>query len=217
VFFFWHGVFLFGGTVAVRIEVFFFALAKNIDDILDSLTALAKLSPRAFHGKICWITGASSGIGKQLAIVLASQGAKLILSSRREDVLFDLAKDLKTRFRNENIKVVRLDLEDLPSIPLAAQQALSAFNGMDFLFNNGGVSTRALARDSGFDLDLKVMKIDFLSYACIAKEVLPRMIAQKQGHFVNISSLAGKAGINLRSSYCAAKFAILGHFDSTYV
>lgn len=59
------------------------------------------------------------------------------------------------------------------------------------LVNNGGVSTRCLARDAGFALDQRLATVDYLSHVCLAKAVLPAMIGRQKGHFINISSVAG--------------------------
>lgn len=61
----------------------------------------------------------------------------------------------------------------------------------DVLVNNGGVSTRCLARDAGFALDQRLATVDYLSHVCLAKAVLPAMIGRQKGHFINISSVAG--------------------------
>ncbi|CAK9041328.1 Dehydrogenase/reductase SDR family member 7 (Retinal short-chain dehydrogenase/reductase 4) (retSDR4) (Short chain dehydrogenase/reductase family 34C member 1) [Durusdinium trenchii] len=179
----------------------------------DLRTWRCRLRSSYFRGKVVWITGASSGIGKALALALdrLDVGVKLVLSARRVDELEKVRRELK----HAECALVRCDLEDLDSLDAVGQEALAAFGGrIDFLFNNGGISTRTFAQDTSFDVDVKVMTVDYLSHVKLAKIVLPGMVERKFGHIVNTSSLAGKVGSPLRSSYSGPKFAIIGHFDS---
>eukprot|EP00854_Cymbomonas_tetramitiformis_P000705 gene705-1163_t len=89
-----------------------------------------------------------------------------------------------------------------------------AFGHVDILVNNGGVSTRVMAHECSFAVDKEVMNVDFLGQVCLSKAVLPSMMKRRSGQFVNISSLAGKTGVPLRTPYCAAKHALIGWFDA---
>jgi len=178
-----------------------------------TLSAAARCPADAFEGKVVWITGASSGIGKGLAHAFSQRGAKIILSARREAVLEAVKRELADAGQGVHA-VLPLDLEDLESLPDKCAKAVAAFGRVDILVNNGGISTRALARDSSLDVDQRLMNINYMAQVAIAKGVLPGMIARKSGHIVNIASLAGKIGSNLRSAYCGSKFALLGFFDA---
>jgi len=149
-------------------------------------------------------------------VQLARQHAKLILSARREDVLQEIAEQLKlTLASNDDVAVLPLDLDDLDALDAKAQKALSTFGRIDVLVNNGGYSSRALARDTAsIDIDSKMMRVNFLSYVALTKSLLPSMLENKQGHIINISSLAGKFGSPLRTLYCGAKHAVIGWFDA---
>jgi len=185
-----------------------FKLARTDTDLT---TQDCSLNKEYFRNRVVWITGASSGIGKEVAIQLAklNVGIKLILSSRRKSELEKLADELDCESA-----VVPLDLCDLDSLDEVGNAAMSAFGRVDILFNNGGISTRALAENTEYRIDEKVMKIDFLSYVKLTKIVLGPMIKRRSGHIVNISSIAGKIGSPMRTAYSGAKFAIMGHFDS---
>ena len=189
--------------------------------IVDSNLLLAMataVDPEYFRGKRVLITGASSGIGKAIAEELVSLdvGVRLILASRRLDVLEALATTLRARNSSNEIAVVQLDIGKLDAVPHAAAEVLACYDGLDMLVNNAGISTRAMAHKSPFALDERLMRIDFLGHVALTKELLPSLLAHSGSgaHIVNISSIAGKLGAALRSAYCAAKFALIGHFDA---
>ena len=162
-----------------------------------------------FHGKTVWITGASSGIGKALAIKLSSLGANLVLTSRKEDQLLKVAKLCK----NECF-ILTLDLEKNNDFQLKVAQVLTKFKTIDLLINNGGISQRSIASETQIEVDRKIMEINYFGTIALTKSVLPIMQDQKSGHIVTVSSSSGKFGFFLRSSYSASKFAQVGFFES---
>jgi len=184
----------------------------------DSACALARLPPDAYKGKVVWVTGATSGIGKELAVQLAKQGARLILSARRPNVLEEVANALQFDLEagGGEVRLLAVDLADLASLPGKAEEALKLYGGaIDVLVNNAGFSSRALARDTkGIQLEKDMIDVNFLSWVALTKAVLPTMLERKGGLIINISSLAGKFGIPLRTMYCGAKHAVLGWFDA---
>lgn len=161
--------------------------------------------------KIIWITGASSGIGKSLAILLSSQNTKLILSSRNESLLNDVKKNC---FNEKNIKILPLDLENYKNFNKIVEKAISLFGSVDVLINNGGISQRSLAADTSIDVDERIMKINYLGTVALTKALLPHFIENKKGSFVVTTSIVGKIGTPLRSTYAASKHALHGFFDS---
>ena len=182
--------------------------------------ALAKMPPRdAFAGKVWWISGASSGYGRALALHLCSHhdDVKIVLSSRRKSVLEEVAEECRSINDSINVTVLPMDLTDLASLPSKVEEALSLFDGrIDVLVNNGGVTTRSMARNSSFDVDMHVMNVDFLAYAQLTKSILPSWEKSQEGTpmIINTSSVAGKIGAPMRTAYCAAKFAIHGWFEA---
>lgn len=170
-----------------------------------------KLKLMNFDHKIIWITGASSGIGKSLALELSKQQTKLILSSRNEAALNAVKNACKYP---ENVKVLPLDLEDYNNLSLKVEAALALFGGIDMLFNNGGVSQRSLAKDTSIAVDKRLIDVNYLGTVALTKALLPHFIDKKDGHFVVITSIVGKIGTPLRSSYAASKHALHGFFDS---
>jgi dehydrogenase/reductase SDR family protein 7B len=164
-----------------------------------------------FDHKIIWITGASSGIGKSLAIALSKKQTKLILSSRNEAALNAVKNACEYP---ENVKVLPLDLENYINLSAKVEAALALFGGVDMLFNNGGVSQRSLAKDTTMEVDKRLMEVNYLGTVALTKALLPHFIDKKGGHFVVITSIVGKIGTPLRSSYAASKHALHGFFDS---
>lgn len=164
-----------------------------------------------FSNKIIWITGASSGIGKALAIELSNQNAKLILSSRNKGDL-ELVKN--TCKNTADVKIITLDLEDYNNLQTKADKAIAAFGTIDILVNNGGISQRALVKDTHITVDKRIMDINYLGTVALTKAILPHFIQNKNGHFVTTTSIVGKIGTPLRSSYAASKHALHGFFDS---
>ncbi len=162
-----------------------------------------------FQNKTVWITGASSGIGEALAYEFARQGAKLVLSARNEAELKRVAAVCSTE-----VLVQPLDLGDHASLPGIAEQVLKKTGQLDVLVNNGGISQRALAKDTVFDVDKKMVDVNLLGTIALSKAVLPHFLNKKSGHYVVVSSLMGKFGAPMRSSYAAAKHGLHGFFDT---
>lgn len=165
--------------------------------------------------KVVIITGASSGIGKALAIELAQRGANLVLAARQYVTLCEIARDLQNQ---HNIKTVAVQCDVAVEEDCAAliKQAVLTFGKIDVLVNNAGISMRALFKD----LDLKVMKnlmdVNFWGTVYCTKHALPG-ITKTSGSIVAVSSIAGYKGLPGRSGYSASKFALNGFMDALRV
>lgn len=164
-----------------------------------------------YENKVIWITGASSGIGEALAYALNKKGARLILSARRKDEL----KRVKANCGGdpERILVLPLDLTETDTLLEKTRKAEEYFGGVDILFNNGGISQRALALDAELDSVRNLMEINFFGTIALTKAVVPGMIERGHGHVVVTSSVMGKIGTKYRSAYAASKHALHGWFD----
>ena len=163
----------------------------------------------AINGKVVWITGASSGIGEALAYELATKNCKLILSARNRDAL----ETVKSKCSNTEIIILPFDLVDFDNAKNHAEKAIAAFGKIDILVNNGGVSQRSLIAETDFEVDKKLIEVDYLGTVALTKALLPHFIKNKKGHFVTVTSLMGKFGSPYRSGYCGAKHALHGFFD----
>lgn len=164
-----------------------------------------------FNNKVVWITGASSGIGEALAYQLSKQGAKIIISARRENELERVKNNCAFK---ENVYVLPLDLLQKETFKSLSERAISKFGKIDILINNGGQSQRSTSLETTEEIERKLLEINYFSHVALSKLILPQMINNGYGQIVVISSIAGKFGFFLRSSYSAAKHALHGYFES---
>jgi dehydrogenase/reductase SDR family protein 7B len=164
-----------------------------------------------YSNKVIWITGASSGIGENLAQQLAHAGAHLILSARNKSKLAALRATLANP---ESHLVLPLDLANLGDAKNYADQIIAKFGRIDILINNGGVSQRASANDTTMEVNRQLMEVNFFGNIALAKAVLPIFRSQGSGQFLIVSSIAGKFGFHLRSIYSASKAALVGYYES---
>lgn len=164
-----------------------------------------------FKSKTIWITGASSGIGRAMALAFSKQGANLILSARNEEKL----NEVKEKCQNPNqVDVLPLDLSEYDSFDEKVKTALAFFNGVDILINSGGISQRALARDTALNVDRTIFEVNYFGTIGLTKALIPHFINKNSGQIVVISSVVGKIGTPLRSSYAGSKHALHGFYDS---
>ncbi len=164
------------------------------------------------RNKIIWITGASSGIGEALAYAAAKEGAKLVLSARREGELIRVAANCKKN--SSAILVLPLDLEDTATIEEKVNLVVTKFGRIDVLINNGGMGHRTKAVNTPTAIDRKIMEINFFGTINLTKAVAKIMQQQKSGKLVVVSSIMGKYGMPLYSTYSASKHALYGYFES---
>ncbi|CAF1036329.1 unnamed protein product [Rotaria sp. Silwood1] len=193
-------VFLYFGII-VLVACWLFPLHDNIE--------------KYFQNKVVWITGASSGIGRELAKELArlSPSTRLILSARREAELEILANEL--HLDADHCLVLPLDLElQYDCFKSKVDLVIERFGQIDVLINNAGISQRSLIRDTLYKVDARLMNINFLGTITLTKTVLQHFIERQKGHFVVVTSATGYIGASLRSTYAAAKHALHGFFDT---
>ncbi|XP_066485777.1 dehydrogenase/reductase SDR family member 7 [Tiliqua scincoides] len=168
------------------------------------------------RGQVVWVTGASSGIGEELAYQLAKIGSLLVLSARRENELERVKKKCLeiSRLGDKDILIVRLDLTDMSSHESATKTVLQHFGKIDVLVNNGGRSQRSLFVDTKLDVYKAIMDLNYLGTISLTKHVLDHMIQRKKGKIVTNSSVMGLMGAPLATGYCASKHALQGFFNS---
>jgi len=165
--------------------------------------------------KVIWLTGASSGIGEEMAYQLSAKGARLIISARRVEELERVKNACKGVYSDE-IKVLPLDLAKADELPEKAKTAKNFFNGIDILINNGGISQRALVIDTDLSVYRKIMEVDYFAPVQLTKLVLPGMLRRKTGQIVTLTSATGIISTPYRSAYAAAKHALHGFFDALH-
>ena len=159
-----------GGALSLFLLYCVVKLALALKGSCDRSTACAVLSKGAYSGKVCWITGASSGIGRELAKQLATHGAKLILSARRADVLEEVRKECDPAGAASNrVRVLPLDLAEIDVLSGEAAKAIAMFGGIDILINNGGFTQREVGAKTDPSVDFQMCKVDYLAPTVLAK------------------------------------------------
>ena len=162
------------------------------------------------NNKTVWITGASGGIGKEMAIQMAKAGAKIILTARSVDKL----NAVKDSLQGDGHLVYPMDLLEADKIPNGVKAVLAKVGSIDVLVNNAGVSQRSLAKNTTMEVDRRIMELDYFSKVAMTKSLLPHLLERQQGLIISISSVAGKMGTPMRTAYCAAKHALIGFMDA---
>ena len=165
-----------------------------------------------FKDKVVWITGSSSGIGAELALQLAAQKAKLILTARNEEALLQVQQ--KCLQQTSFCTIVLADLLNEAETDIAVAKALEQLGKIDFVFLNAGVTQRSLAYETENHVYRSLMEINFFAQVAITQKLFPFFKKQGFGHFVAISSMAGLMGFPYRSGYAAAKHALMGYFET---
>lgn len=160
-------------------------------------------------GKVAWVTGASSGIGRALALALVRERAQIILSGRRADALAAVAAEA-----GGDCLILPFDTTDMASLPTVVTQAYGWRGRIDILVNNAGISQRSLAVDTDGCVYDQVIGTDLIAPIHLTQACLPHLVANKTGLVVAISSVAGRIGVPLRTAYCAAKHGLIGYMDA---
>ena len=164
-----------------------------------------------FKNKTIWITGASSGIGKALALALSKKEVKLILSARNLNQL----EEVRLLCQNpEQVKILVMDLAMWKNAAHWVKTAFGLFDGVDILINNAGISQRSLVVDTDLKVDERIFRVNYFGTVALTKAMLPHFIEKKAGHVVVVTSVVGRVATPLRSSYSASKHALHGFFDS---
>lgn len=160
------------------------------------------------NGKVALITGASAGIGAASALALAAEGAKIVLTARRQDRLEALQSQIRD-LGSDAVFVVG-DARDEATAQKSVQAALDSFGRLDILLNNAGVGNyKNLVETSANDYD-EMMDSNVRSTFLFTRYAVPVMKTQKSGTILMLSSMAGIYGFPGEAVYCATKFAQIG-------
>ncbi|WP_282178643.1 SDR family NAD(P)-dependent oxidoreductase [Maribacter stanieri] len=156
--------------------------------------------------KTAFITGATSGIGKSTAIHFAINGINLVLCGRRQDRLDALKEELG---KEVQVHTLNFDIRDKESVKEAIDSLPKEFSQIDILINNAG-NAHGLdtIQDGGLDDWDAMLDINVKGLLYVSKALIPKMIAQKSGHIINIGSTAGKEVYPKGNVYCASKHAV---------
>jgi len=165
-----------------------------------------------FQDKIILITGASSGIGEALAYEFAEQKATVLLCARNESELERVKSNISAR-----AEIFVCDITDYTAVDAMMEKIITKYEAVDVLVNNAGISQRALAIDTDFSVDEKIMKVNYFAAVYLTKKILPPMLNKKAGNIIVISSVSGKYGFWKRSAYAASKHALHGFFETLQI
>ena len=165
-----------------------------------------------FNNKVAAITGAGSGIGQQLAVLLAKQGCHLALSDVNEQGLLktlELIKDMGVRATLDKVNVANLE-----EVRAWAEKVEQDHGSINMIFNNAGVALGSTVEGASYDELEWIVGLNFWGVVYGTKEFLPRIKKTGDGHVVNISSLFGLTAQPTQSAYNATKFAVRGFTES---
>lgn len=158
-----------------------------------------------------WVTGASSGIGREIALQLAADGHHVVISARRASELESLRDGSRhpDRFTVQSLDLAKSN--DAAQTVADVERKVGPIYGM---VHCGGISQRAKAIDTTAEVDRTLMEVNYFGTIALTRALLPHFLRRKTGHFVVITSLMGVFSSPMRSSYCAAKHALHGYFDA---
>jgi short-subunit dehydrogenase len=163
---------------------------------------------RSYAGMRALVTGASSGIGRGLALRLAREGARVALVARRDDELEKLAGEI--RANGGEAAVLPCDVADAKSAADTCARALALWDGIDLLVNNAGYGHHRTFLEWELEDMERMMRVNYFSTLYFTKAILPRMVEQRRGWIVFVASVAGKIAPPEESAYAATKHAMVG-------
>jgi short-subunit dehydrogenase len=168
---------------------------------------------KTLDGKVVVITGAGSGIGRELALQAARQGAVLALSDWDEVGLVETAQQVQTSTHRE-VRTDKVDVRDRQAMHDYAASVREEFGRVNVIVNNAGVALHGDFEEVSYDDFEWVMDVDFWGVVQGTKEFLPHLIESGDGHVVNISSLFGLISMPGQTAYNSAKFAVRGFTEA---
>jgi short-subunit dehydrogenase len=161
------------------------------------------------QGKRVLITGASSGIGKALAFALAKKGAVLALAARRAELLEYVAAGISAAFPQLLMPfAIPCDIAIKENVNRLIETSMQKMGGIDILVNNAGIGVYGSMDKTSISDFRTIMDVNFFGSVQCILEVLPHMKRRRQGHIVNIASLAAKHGVPYLGAYGAGKAAL---------
>ncbi len=161
--------------------------------------------------KVVLITGASSGIGRALALKFAREGSTVVIGARNLVQLAEVGEEIR---KAGGIALwLKLDVTQNADCEAFVASALKEFGKIDVLINNAGISMRALFQDLDIEVIERLMQVNFFGTVYCTKAALDSIVAQ-QGSIVGVSSIAGYRGLPGRTGYSASKFAMHGFLES---
>jgi short-subunit dehydrogenase len=166
----------------------------------------------SWQGKVVLLTGASSGIGRSMAVILGRRGASIGLLARREDELEVVAAEVVKA--GGKALVLPTDVTDAVAVVNAAAKLRHEFGPIDVLVANAGIGTAGYGRELNADETNQVIRVNLMGAVNSVAAVVQEMVARGSGQLVAISSLASYRGLPKSGAYCASKAGLSALFES---
>ncbi|XP_064484736.1 dehydrogenase/reductase SDR family member 7-like [Ornithodoros turicata] len=172
-------------------------------------------SPAVLKGKVAWVTGAGSGLGRAITIELAKRGARVVLSdidaSAMDDVKYTIVSE--AGLTDDDILLLPMDITKFETHDASFKKVLDKFGHLDILVNCAGRSQSAHFQDIDIEVHKALFDINCFSHINLTKCVLPHWLERRTGHAVVLSSVCGKIGVPYSATYNASKAALHGFYD----
>lgn len=170
------------------------------------------MTREAFDGKVVFITGAASGIGRALAGALSKRGAVLLLADIEADMLERAAWALGGEAND--VHTFHLDVRKSSNWEHVAAEIYQRFDHVDYFFNNAGIAVAGLVRDTTLEDWERLFEVNVLGVVRGVDAFYPRMRDQGHGHIVNTASIAGLVPTSLMAAYSASKHAVVAFSET---
>lgn len=163
-----------------------------------------------FADKVVIITGASRGIGRELALALARRGARLVLAARRADQLDAAAQACRDANPNVDVLTVPTDVTDEAQLTRLVQTTLERFGRIDILLSNAGIIQGGAIAEVDFSSIRQQIEVNLMASIRLVQLALPSMLAQGNSHIVLMASAGGRHSSPYLTGYCASKHGLVG-------
>ena len=168
--------------------------------------------PGRLTGKVAIVTGASAGIGRASALALAAEGARVVITARRQERLDELASEINAM--GTQAYQIAGDANDEATAKRCVECALKEEGRIDILLNIAGMGNYKNLVETSLEEYDQLMNTNMRTTFIFTRQVVPQMLLQKQGTIIMISSMAGLYGFPNQAVYCATKFAQVGFAQS---
>ena len=172
------------------------------------------MKTKPFSQQVAIVTGGGTGIGRSFAEALATAGVRVIIASRRADVLQQTAAEINKTVNADRVLSRGFDIRDNGQIESLIDFVIDRYRAIDILINNSGLAVAETVEEISDEGWEKVLQTNLRGVMQLVRGVLPHMMKEDFGDVVNVSSQAGKHGYADVPSYCASKFGLLGYAEA---
>lgn len=175
---------------------------------------ISSMASTSLKDKVALITGASSGIGKAIALSLAKEGVSCSLAARREEALKDTSKEIEKL--GSKALIVPTDVTQEKDLKNLVKKTVFDLGRIDFLINNAGIYFRSTVEELEKDQLDKLLATNLVAPMILTKLALPHLKKTPGSAVINLASVAGKTGFGGLSAYCASKFGLRGFSEALF-